>query len=301
MKKRKKYLLLVLLLILPVVFYSLSELKVNDKGDNGATNVIESEDDGTLAASSYNYYSCEVCSLKPNVFVRTEKESALTSSGVKKCISYTDTRTALRKASYCYTGSGNKANRYTASLSCSNENYKNLPGKFTCTLKKATSCSSVPVKLCSSYSDCTVSGGKCSSKSSSSNNNATTINAYKYINQDIKTNTHTLKKCDKVYVKTCQGNSQGSICSYTYNGSSGTGLNSKYYSSSLPSDCSNNNGGSNNNTKSCTSIRDSSVCEKTSGCIWRQQACYSTGSGGNSDTPSDTPSRDNSYTLSAMR
>lgn len=301
MKIKRKYFLLILLLILPVVFYSLSELKVNDKGDNGATNVIESEDDGTLAASSYNYYSCEVCSLKPKVFVRTEKESALTSSGVKKCISYTDTRTALRKASYCYTGSGNKANRYTASLSCSNVDYKNLPGKFTCTLKKATSCSGVPVKLCSSYSDCTVSGGKCSSKSSSSNNNAITINADKYINQGIKTNTHTLKKCDKVYVKTCQGNSQGSICSYTYNGSSGTGLNSKYYSSTLPSGCSTNNGGSNNNTKSCTSIRDSRVCEKTSGCIWRQQACYSTGSGGNSDTPSDRPSSDNSYTLNAIR
>lgn len=131
-------------------------------------------------------------------------------------------------------------------------------------------------------------------------NNGYNVNKTVYINQNIKTNTHTLKKCDKVYVKTCQGNSQGAICSYTYNGSSGTGLNSKYYSSSLPSDCSNNNGGS-NNTKSCTSIRDSRVCEKTSGCIWRQQACYSTGSGGNSDTPSDRPSSDNSYTLNAIR
>lgn len=131
-------------------------------------------------------------------------------------------------------------------------------------------------------------------------NNGYNVNKTVYINQNIKTNTHTLKKCDKVYVKTCQGNSQGAICSYTYNGSSGTGLNSKYYSSSLPSDCSNNNEGS-NNTKSCTSIRDSRVCEKTSGCIWRQQACYSTGSGGNSDTPSDRPSSDNSSTLNAIR
>ena len=43
MNTKRKYFLLILLLILPVVFYSLSELKVNDKGDNRTVDVIDNE------------------------------------------------------------------------------------------------------------------------------------------------------------------------------------------------------------------------------------------------------------------
>lgn len=200
MNTKRKYFLLILLLILPVVFYSLSELKVNDKGDNRTVDVIDNEKDEALAATT-----------------------------------------------------------------CSS-------------IKNSTDCGKT--------SGCIWRQRSCVSTSGGSTNNTTTVNAYKYINSSTNTSSHTLRKCNKVYVKSCTTSSIGTYCTYTYNGKTGSGLNAKYYSNSLPRDCSNNNGGSNNNTKSCTSIRDSRVCEKTSGCIWRQQACYSTGSGGNSDNPS---------------
>lgn len=200
MNTKRKYFLLILLLILPVVFYSLSELKVNDNGGNRTVDVIDNEKDEALAATT-----------------------------------------------------------------CSS-------------IKNSTDCGKT--------SGCIWRQRSCVSTSGGSTNNTTTVNAYKYINSSTNTSSHTLRKCNKVYVKSCTTSSIGTYCTYTYNGKTGSGLNAKYYSNSLPRDCSNNNGGSNNNTKSCTSIRDSRVCEKTSGCIWRQQACYSTGSGGNSDNPS---------------
>ena len=348
-----------------VVFYSLSELKVNDKVESSTVDVKDNENDETLAAGSNNYYVCTVWTLEKynGVGVQISK-SDVKKQNLKKC-GTVGTKKDLSVNMSCYSLQSGKYYKYSAIVNPKNDFFKTKQNNYTCVTKSFNSCSELRVDVCSLFSYCTRSGLKCTDSYANVNgdryitvntktnnhslskctkvkvlscsratrtcsyqykgstgeglnetaistslpsdcsngqqsNNGYNVNKTVYINQNIKTNTHTLKKCDKVYVKTCQGNSQGAICSYTYNGSSGTGLNSKYYSSSLPSDCSNNNGGS-NNTKSCTSIRDSRVCEKTSGCIWRQQACYSTGSGGNSDTPSDRPSSDNSYTLNAIR
>ena len=366
MKIKRKYFLLILLLILPVVFYSLSELKVNDKGESSTVDVKDNENDETLAAGSNNYYVCTVWTLEKYNGVGVQiSESDVKKQNLKKC-GAVGTKKDLSVNMSCYSLQSGKYYKYSAIVNSKTDFFKTKQNNYTCVTKSFNSCSELPVDVCSLFSYCTRSGLKCTDSYANVNgdryitvntktnnhslskctkvkvlscsratrtcsyqykgstgeglnetaistslpsdcsngqqsNNGYNVNKTVYINQNIKTNTHTLKKCDKVYVKTCQGNAQGAICSYTYNGSSGTGLSTKYYSSSLPSDCSNNNGGSNNNTKSCTSIRDSSVCEKTSGCIWRQQACYSTGSGGNSDKPSDTPPRDDSYTLNAIR
>ena len=80
----------------------------------------------------------------------------------------------------------------------------------------------------------------------------------------------TIKKCSEIKVTTCNGNSQGAICSFTYNGKTYSGLNSKYYNTTKPSECSsansfkvvfNGNGGTFYNTGESTQTK---TCNSTS-------------------------------------
>ena len=75
-----------------------------------------------------------------------------------------------------------------------------------------------------------------------SSNNGYTVNKTAWITQDttVKNSSGSnekIKKCSQIYVTTCNGNSQGAICSFTYNGKNYSGLNSKYYNHTKPSDC----------------------------------------------------------------
>ena len=68
------------------------------------------------------------------------------------------------------------------------------------------------------------------------------VNKTAWITQDTSVknssgSNETIKKCSQIYVTTCNGNSQGAICSFTYNGKNYSGLNSKYYNHTKPSDC----------------------------------------------------------------
>ena len=68
------------------------------------------------------------------------------------------------------------------------------------------------------------------------------VNKTAWITQDTSVknssgSNETIKKCSQIYVTTCNGNSQGAICSFTYNGKNYSGLNSKYYNQTKPSDC----------------------------------------------------------------
>ena len=92
------------------------------------------------------------------------------------------------------------------------------------------------------YANITVTGN--------SSNNGYTVNKTAWITQDttVKNSSgsnETIKKCSQIYVTTCNGNSQGAICSFTYNGKNYSGLNSKYYNTTKPSACNGGGGGGN--------------------------------------------------------
>lgn len=83
-----------------------------------------------------------------------------------------------------------------------------------------------------------------------SSNNGYTVNKTAWITQDTSVknssgNNETIKKCSQIYVTTCNGNSQGAICSFTYNGKTYSSLNSKYYNTTKPSACNGGGGGGN--------------------------------------------------------
>lgn len=83
-----------------------------------------------------------------------------------------------------------------------------------------------------------------------SSNNGYTVNKTAWITQDTSVknssgSNETIKKCSQIYVTTCNGNSQGAICSFTYNGKNYSGLNSKYYNTTKPSACNGGGGGGN--------------------------------------------------------
>lgn len=92
------------------------------------------------------------------------------------------------------------------------------------------------------YANITVTGN--------SSNNGYTVNKTAWITQDttVKNSSgsnETIKKCSQIYVTTCNGNSQGAICSFTYNGKTYSSLNSKYYNTTKPSACNGGGGGGN--------------------------------------------------------
>lgn len=83
-----------------------------------------------------------------------------------------------------------------------------------------------------------------------SSNNGYTVNKTAWITQDTSVKNSSgsnekIKKCSQIYVTTCNGNSQGAICSFTYNGKTYSSLNSKYYNTTKPSACNGGGGGGN--------------------------------------------------------
>ena len=129
------------------------------------------------------------------------------------------------------------------------------------------------------YANITVTGN--------SSNNGYTVNKTAWITQDttVKNSSgsnETIKKCSQIYVTTCNGNSQGAICSFTYNGKNYSGLNSKYYNHTKPSDCNTSGGYKVNKTAwitQDTSVKNSSGSNET---IKKCSQIYVTTCNGNS-------------------
>ena len=129
------------------------------------------------------------------------------------------------------------------------------------------------------YANITVTGN--------SSNNGYTVNKTAWITQDttVKNSSgsnETIKKCSQIYVTTCNGNSQGAICSFTYNGKNYSGLNSKYYNMTKPSDCNASGGYKVNKTAwitQDTSVKNSSGSNET---IKKCSQIYVTTCNGNS-------------------
>ena len=120
-----------------------------------------------------------------------------------------------------------------------------------------------------------------------SSNNGYTVNKTAWITQDTSVKNSSgsnekIKKCSQIYVTTCNGNSQGAICSFTYNGKNYSGLNSKYYNHTKPSDCNASGGYQVNKTAwitQDTSVKNSSGSNET---IKKCSQIYVTTCNGNS-------------------
>lgn len=74
------------------------------------------------------------------------------------------------------------------------------------------------------------------------NNSGYTVNKTAWTTQDVTVrnssgNNETIKKCSQIYVKTCNGSSQGALCSFTYNNKTYSGLDTKYYNTTKPASC----------------------------------------------------------------
>ena len=120
-----------------------------------------------------------------------------------------------------------------------------------------------------------------------SSNNGYTVNKTAWITQDTSVKNSSgsnekIKKCSQIYVTTCNGNSQGAICSFTYNGKTYSSLNSKYYNTTKPSDCNASGGYQVNKTAwitQDTSVKNSSGSNET---IKKCSQIYVTTCNGNS-------------------
>ena len=294
MNTKRKYFLLILLLILPVVFYSLSYVKVSKSLESIETpEILEDYDEENLVAAdtskACNKYSKSTCDGKIYTQGNIKYECAYGSGGAG-CYAKYKYITSSTAGYYKCSGSCSykKANDkieasntvcsgpYKTSLCGATPTYKAYyktssinkgwplaeyayckieDGKTSCSItfpdvhtvgehkfsgwSTSSSCNTIAVSASTKQRNIssTITYYACFDKETSSSNTGYNVNKTAYITQDVKTNTHNLKKCTSVYVKTCQGNSQGAICSYTYNGENGTGLNTKYYSTSLPSGC----------------------------------------------------------------
>lgn len=292
--RKKKYLYLLLLLILPIIFFGVAKISLN--GDS-----IESlTSKEYLAATCYSY----------KINTTGEYEETLDSVG-----NYIQCgQNSKKQESYCWNYSGFQIYLYKATSECISKcqggetinftvkvgeqvelrkaiinkcgfstdpaatagSYKILSGSenITITNNSATSGATTYAKGVKAgnakvelhyplvgigtktiYANITVTGN--------SSNNGYTVNKTAWITQDttVKNSSgsnETIKKCSQIYVTTCNGNSQGAICSFTYNGKNYSGLNSKYYNPTKPSAC-NSGGGSGNTPAPITPVQTPSI------------------------------------------
>lgn len=164
--KKKKYLYLLLLLILPIIFFGVAEISLNSGDSKIETKGDILEQDDTLAATSFTYFSCKKC-LEYSVVAGTKDEEKSikwyendkTALATWYMTHYVKCGTVQKEAQeYCYTtGAGFTVNIYNAKNNCSspskahNSNVE-IAGE-ECTQQTAESCSKIPVEICSKYSN----------------------------------------------------------------------------------------------------------------------------------------------------
>ena len=161
--RKKKYLYLLLLLILPIIFFGVAEISLNSVNSKIETKGDILEQDDTLAATSYTYYSCKKCTEYSVVEgTKDEEKSIKWYENDKNALAtwymthYVKCGTVQKKAQeYCYTkGTAFTLNIYKAQNNCSStsSNAHNSSKKIDgeeCTPKTADNCSQIPVEICS--------------------------------------------------------------------------------------------------------------------------------------------------------
>ena len=218
--KKKKYLYLLLLLILPIIFFSISKISLNNNSKTESQKEVQNND--TLAAKSCKEGDVFNYTVKVGESVEIRRDIAT------KCGYGTDAGG---------TSGSNNILQGNDFISLTN----NVSRSGVVTTIKGTSVGNAKVELYYGFqrtkliANITVTGG------------GYQVNKTAWITQDTSVKNSSgsnekIKKCSQIHVTTCNGNSQGAICSFTYNGKVYSGLNSKYYNYTKPSDC-NTNGG----------------------------------------------------------
>lgn len=261
--RKKKYLYLLLLLILPIIFLGVAKISLNSGSKTNTEGKILTDD--TLAAAPYTYYSCKKCNEYSVVAGKKDEEKSIkwyendkNATATWYMTHYVKCGTVQEKPQeYCYVKGKIyqffKLDIYKAKNNCSSSSSAhNSSTKINgeeCTPKTANNCSQIPVEICSKYSaSCKEGLNYCENKTNTGSGYQ--VNKTAWITQDtsVKNSSgsdETIKKCSQIYVTTCNGNSQGAICSFTYNGKNYSGLNSKYYNTTKPSACNGGGGGGN--------------------------------------------------------
>lgn len=261
--RKKKYLYLLLLLILPIIFLGVAKISLNSGSKTNTEGKILTDD--TLAAAPYTYYSCKKCNEYSVVAGKKDEEKSIkwyendkNATATWYMTHYVKCGTVQEKPQeYCYVKGKIyqffKLDIYKAKNNCSSSSSAhNSSTKINgeeCTPKTANNCSQIPVEICSKYSaSCKEGLNYCENKTNTGSGYQ--VNKTAWITQDTSVknssgSNETIKKCSQIYVTTCNGNSQGAICSFTYNGKNYSGLNSKYYNPTKPSACNGGGGGGN--------------------------------------------------------
>lgn len=261
--RKKKYLYLLLLLILPIIFLGVAKISLNSGSKTNTEGKILTDD--TLAAAPYTYYSCKKCNEYSVVAGKKDEEKSIkwyendkNATATWYMTHYVKCGTVQEKPQeYCYVKGKIyqffKLDIYKAKNNCSSSSSAhNSSTKINgeeCTPKTANNCSQIPVEICSKYSaSCKEGLNYCENKTNTGSGYK--VNKTAWITQDTSVknssgSNETIKKCSQIYVTTCNGNSQGAICSFTYNGKNYSGLNSKYYNPTKPSACNGGGGGGN--------------------------------------------------------
>lgn len=261
--RKKKYLYLLLLLILPIIFLGVAKISLNSGSKTNTEGKILTDD--TLAAAPYTYYSCKKCNEYSVVAGKKDEEKSIkwyendkNATATWYMTHYVKCGTVQEKPQeYCYVKGKIyqffKLDIYKAKNNCSSSSSAhNSSTKINgeeCTPKTANNCSQIPVEICSKYSaSCKEGLNYCENKTNTGSGYQ--VNKTAWITQDTSVknssgSNETIKKCSQIYVTTCNGNSQGAICSFTYNGKTYSSLNSKYYNTTKPSACNGGGGGGN--------------------------------------------------------
>ena len=258
--RNKKYLYLLLLLILPIIFFSISKISLNNNSKAESQKGVQNND--TLAAKSckegdeFNY------TVKVGESVEIRRDIAT------KCGYGTGTGG---------TSGSNNILQGNDFISLTN----NASTSGVVTTIKGTSVGNAKVELYYVFqsikliANITVTGS------------GYQVNKTAWITQDTSVKNSSgsnekIKKCSQIYVTTCNGNSQGAICSFKYNGKNYSDLNRKYYNHTKPSDC--NVSGGNQVNKTAWITQDTSV-KNSSGSNEKIKKCsqiYVTTCNGNS-------------------
>lgn len=164
--RKKKYLYLLLLLILPIIFFGVAKISLNSGSKIETKKEILTDD--TLAATSYTYYNCKRCisykiEKKGNYIQKIPYSAGMETPTNPRCGSVQSSKSA--KCNY-FPASNYDRNLYVfnANSVCNKkENYNsrsNISGG-ECVAKTATSCTEIPVELCKLYSSCVQGTSSC--------------------------------------------------------------------------------------------------------------------------------------------
>lgn len=152
--RKKKYLYLLLLLILPIIFFGVAKISLNSGSKIETKGEIFNQED-TLAATSYSYYKCAKISSK---YASGACYSEVYSTTSPKCGSYIPL--SKSDSTLCYTQkttNGKKCIRaaevkFTYSRTSLNAN---------CEQQTTTSCKNIPLDACGLFSNCVKGSNTC--------------------------------------------------------------------------------------------------------------------------------------------